>query len=182
MAKFIAGAIVIAFIIYMCVKIFTNGADVQSAINEKRKELEEEGLSCSVFLRHLTGFDFPVGAFCTLRCFPKELVVGSSNVKKSISKTDIEDAFITNAVDMLKEENKDKYGEFSNFIQNKYSARTPKSPHNYLILKCNISGLERFFGFEIIPNRKTDKLDDVKNLIEQCKVITDAPVKETAEA
>ena len=40
MIKYIAAAIVIAFILYMCFKIFTSGADIQSSIDEKRKELD----------------------------------------------------------------------------------------------------------------------------------------------
>ena len=51
MLRYFVIAIVIAFILYMCFKIFTSGADIQSSIDEKRKELEKQGLRCSVFLR-----------------------------------------------------------------------------------------------------------------------------------
>ena len=43
MLRYFVIAIVIAFILYMCFKIFTSGADIQSSIDEKRKELEKQG-------------------------------------------------------------------------------------------------------------------------------------------
>ena len=107
MIKYIAAAIVIAFILYMCFKIFTSGADIQSSIDEKRKELEQQGLRCSVFLRHLAGTDLPIGAFCMIRCFPENIEVSSSNLKRIIEKNDIVDAFMTTSTELLKEENKD---------------------------------------------------------------------------
>ena len=89
MLRYFVIAIVIAFILYMCFKIFTSGADIQSSIDEKRKELEKQGLRCSVFLRHLAGTDLPVGAFCMIRCFPENIEVSSSNLKRIIEKNDI---------------------------------------------------------------------------------------------
>lgn len=169
--RYFVVAVVIVFILYMCFKIFTSGADIQSTIDEKRKELEKEGLVCSVFLRHLAGMDLPVGAFCMIRCFQKEIVVGSSNLKRTVQKTDIIDGFITTSTDLLKDENKDKYGELSKYVQERYASRKPSREHKYLVLKCNIDGSEKFCGFDIIANRKTDKIKDVYNLIEQCKTI-----------
>ena len=45
MLRYFVIAIVIAFILYMCFKIFTSGADIQSSIDEKeKKNLEKQGL------------------------------------------------------------------------------------------------------------------------------------------
>ena len=134
MIKYIAAAIVIAFILYMCFKIFTSGADIQSSIDEKRKELEQQGLRCSVFVRHLAGTDLPIGAFCMIRCFPENIEVSSSNLKRIIEKNDIVDAFMTTSTELLKEENKDKYGELSDYVQNKYVSRFILWEHSYLVL------------------------------------------------
>ena len=171
MVKYIAAVIVIAFILYMCFKIFTSGADIQSSIDEKRKELEEKGLECSVFLRHLAGTDLPVGAFCMIRCFPEIIEVSSSNIKRVIEKKDVVDAFMTTSTELLKEDNKDKYGELSSYVQNRYASRNPHREHTYLVLKCNAEGVGEYCGFDVIANRKTDKIEDVHNLIEQCKTI-----------
>lgn len=178
MLRYFVIAIVIAFILYMCFKIFTSGADIQSSIDEKRKELEKQGLRCSVFLRHLAGTDLPVGAFCMIRCFPENVEVSSSNLRRIIEKNDIVDAFMTTSTELLKEENKDKYGELSDYVQNKYVSRNPHREHTYLVLERKVDGAIKYCGFDVIANRKTDKIEDVHKLIEQCKTIEEAKVEE----
>ena len=106
-----------------------------------------------------------------IRCFPENIEVSSSNLKRIIEKNDIVDAFMTTSTELLKEENKDKYGELSDYVQNKYVSRNPHREHTYLVLERKVDGVNKYCGFDVIANRKTDKIEDVHKLIEQCKTI-----------
>ena len=72
MLRYFVIAIVIAFILYMCFKIFTSGADIQSSIDEKRKELEKTGFEMFSFSSSFSWYRFTCWCILYDKMFPRK--------------------------------------------------------------------------------------------------------------